>query len=119
MVLSKGCERAREISNRRAEPTRFGNMDEQKRLRVEIVTQLAQKEVVGGHKKQVDTVKNWFRTDRQGVVEGLIRELVRDPEAPLEGYGGSRDNVRLTSMADAKEFIEDEGGDLPWRLSER
>lgn len=35
-------------------------------LRVKIVKQLARKKVVGTHKKQVDTVKNWFATSDQG-----------------------------------------------------
>jgi len=42
--------------------------------------------------------------------------MIRDPEAPLEGYGRSRDNVRLTSIEGAKEYIEERGGDLPWGL---
>lgn len=91
-------------------------MTDDEQLRAEIVTQLARKNVVGGHKKQIDTVKNWFATSDQGRAEDHIREMIRDPEAPLEGYGGSRDNVRLTSMRDAKEFIEEHGGDLPWGL---
>jgi hypothetical protein len=85
-------------------------------LRVKIVRRLARKKVVGGHKKQVDTVKNWFATSDQGRVETLLREMIREPDAPLEGYGGSRDNVRLTSIADAKSYIEEHGGDLPWGL---
>ena len=87
-------------------------------LRVKIVKQLARKKVVGGHKKQVDTVKNWFATSDQGQVEELIREMIRDPDAPLERYGGSRDNVRLTSIADAKAYITEHGGDLPWGLKD-
>ncbi len=85
-------------------------------LKVKIVKKLARKKVVGGHKKQVDTVKNWFATSDQGRVEDLIRELISDPDAPLERYGGSRDNVRLTSVAAAKEYIVDNGGELPWGL---
>lgn len=84
--------------------------------RVNIGKKLARKKVVGAHKKQVDTVKNWFATSDQGRAEDLIREMVRDPEVPLEGYGGSRDNVRLTSMESAKEYIEAEGEELPWGL---
>lgn len=87
-------------------------------LRVEIVEDLARKRVVGGHKKQIDTVKNWCESSDQGRAEDLIREMIRNPEAPLEGYGGSRDNVRLTSIEDAKEYIEERGGDLPWGLRE-
>lgn len=91
-------------------------MTEDRQLRVEIVRDLAKKKVVGGHKKQVDTVKNWCASSDQGRAEDLIREMIRDPDAPLEGYGGSRDNVRLTSLEDAKEYIEEHGGDLPWGL---
>lgn len=42
--------------------------------------------------------------------------MIRNPEAPLQGYGGSRDNVRLTSIEDAKKYIRDHGGQLPWGL---
>lgn len=91
-------------------------MSDDDQLRVKIVQKLARKKVVGGHKKQVDTVKNWFATSDQGQVEDLIRDMIRDPDAPLEGYGGSRDNVRLTSMQAAKQYITDHGGDLPWGL---
>lgn len=91
-------------------------MDDDRALRVKIVRQLARKKVVGAHKKQVDTVKNWFASSDQGRAETLIREMIREPESPLEGYGGSRDNVRLTSIDDAKAYIEANGGDLPWGL---
>lgn len=84
-------------------------------LRIKIVRKLARKKVVGAHKKQVTTVKNWFATDEQGRAEELIRELARD-DAPLERYGGSRDNVRLAGIAEAKAYIKDRGGDLPWGL---
>lgn len=85
-------------------------------IRVRIVEMLARKRVVGAHKKRVDTVKNWFASDEQGRVEDRIREMIRDPDSPLEGYGGSRDNVRLTSIEAAKRYIEERGGELPWRL---
>lgn len=85
-------------------------------LKLKIVTKLARKRVTGEHKKQVDTVKNWLKSSDQGRGEDLIHEMMRDPDAPLEAYGGSRDNVRLTRMADAKQFIEENGGDLPWGL---
>lgn len=91
-------------------------MDDDWNLRVKIVQKLTRQRVTGAHKKQVDTVKNWFSTDEQGRVEELIRNMIRDPGSPLEGYGGSRDNVRLTSIQDAKRYIEDHGGELPWGL---
>lgn len=61
-------------------------------------------------------MKNWFATDEQGRVKETIREMIRDTDAPLQGYGGSRDNVRLTSIEDAKDFIREHGGELPWGL---
>lgn len=85
-------------------------------IKIKLVKKLARKKVVGHHKKQVETVKNWFATDEQGRAEEVIREMIRNPEAPVEGYGGSRDNVRLTSIDDAKTYIQDHGGDLPWGL---
>lgn len=87
-------------------------------LAVKVVQKLARKKVVGGHNRQVDTVKNWFATDDQGRVEAVIRELSRDPDAPIEAYGGSRDTIRLTSIADAKTYIREHGGELPWGLRE-
>lgn len=91
-------------------------MDEDRELRLKIVRKLARRKVVGAHKKQVDSVKNWFATDEQGRVEDLIREMIRDHDAPLEGYGGSRDNVRLTSLEAARRYIEERDGELPWGL---
>ena len=94
----------------------FQHMTDDRSLRVKIVRQLARKKVVGSHKKQVDTVKNWCATSDQGRAEKLIREMISDPDAPLEGYGGSRGNVRLTSIDAAKEYIVGHGGELPWGL---
>lgn len=84
-------------------------------LKVKLVHKLASKRVTGGHKKQIDTVKNWVATDEQGDAEDVLRDMVRDPHAPVKRYGG-RDAIRLTSMEDAKKFIKDHGGDLPWGL---
>lgn len=91
-------------------------MVEKAELRIKVVAKLARKKVVGAHKKRVDTVKNWFATSDRGRAQAAIREMIRDPDAPLEAYGGSRDNVRLTGIDDAKEFITSNGGRLPWGL---
>lgn len=93
-------------------------MDDDWNLRLKTVQKLTRQRVTGAHKKQVDTVKNWFSTVEQGRVEELIRNMIRDPGRPLEADGGSRDNVRLTSIQDAKRYIEDHGGELPWGLRE-
>ena len=88
-------------------------MDDQD-IRNRVVEKLLRKRVVGAHKKQVDTVKNWLPSHAQGRGEGLIREMIRDPDAPLEGYGGSRDNVRLTSVDAAVAYLTDHDGDIPF-----
>jgi len=83
-------------------------------LKLDIVEKLVRQKVTGGHKKQVDTVKNWFPASKQEEIEKHIRELLRDPSTPVEGYGGARDNVRLSSIADAKDWLAEHGRDLWW-----
>ena len=85
-----------------------------RKLALKIVNKMLRKPVVGAHKKQVDTVKGWVATHDEKRAEEIIRELIKDPDAPLEAYGGSRDNVRLTSIEDGKEFVEELGGSPPF-----
>jgi soluble P-type ATPase len=90
-------------------------MKDNDELKLDIVESLARKEVVGGHKKQVDTVKNWFKASDQGRIEDLIRELSTDPNAPVIAVGGgARDTVQLTSIPDAKKWLKERGRDLWW-----
>ena len=87
-------------------------------LKVKIVRYLARNSVTGSHNRTVDTVKNraGVPTHAQGDVEAVIRKLVRDPDAPVEAYGGQRDAIRLTSIKGAVEYIEEHGGDVPFGL---
>jgi hypothetical protein len=89
-------------------------MKDEDELALDVVEKLARDGATGAKKRQVDTVKNWFASSDQGRVEDLIRELIRDPSAPVEGYGGARDNVRLTSIQDAKDWLNERGRDLWW-----
>ena len=58
-------------------------------LKVKLVRKLAVKGVVGGHKRQIDTVKQWeVAIHDQGLARQALEELVRDPDAPVEQYGG-------------------------------
>jgi hypothetical protein len=93
--------------------------DAQTDLKVKIVRYLARNNLTGGHNRTVDTVKNraGIPTHAQGDAEETIRELIRNPDAPVEAYGGQRDSIRLTSIADAVEFIENHGGDVPFGLN--
>lgn len=84
-------------------------------LKCDVVESLARKKVTGGHNKTVDTVKNWFKSSDQGKAEDAIRELIRDPESPVERYGGQRDAIRLTSLQDARQWLLDNcSRDLWW-----
>lgn len=87
-------------------------------LKLDLVRKLASRNVTGAHKKQMDTVKRWgVASHDQGKAKRLLEEMVRDPEAPVEQYGG-RETIRLTSLAAAKEYIEALDGELPWGLRE-
>jgi len=87
-------------------------------LKVKVVRKLASNNVTGAHKREIDTVKGWgFASHNKGNVAEVLEELARNPDAPVEKYGG-RDVVRLTSMSEAKEYIKDNGGELPWGLKD-
>lgn len=94
--------------------------DDRTRLKVKIVRYLARNRVTGGHNRSVDTVVNraGIPTHAQGEAEAIVRELIRNSDAPVEAYGGQRDAIRLTSIADAVAFIEDHGGNVPFGLGE-
>lgn len=83
-------------------------------LRCKIVRKLVRNRVTGAHKKTVDTAKNWVATSDQGRAEELIREMIRDPDSPIEPYGGSRDNIRLTSIPDGVEWLQSNDCDIPF-----
>ncbi len=85
-------------------------------LKADIVEKMVREKVTGASKRQVDTVKNWSASSDQGRVDDLIRDLGRDPSAPAEYYGGGgRDNVRLTSISDAVDWLDaNHDRDLWW-----
>lgn len=73
--------------------------------------------VVGEHKKQIDTVKQWGQASNdEGRARELLEKMIADTGAPVEPYGGGhRENIRLTSVDEAKAFLRDElGGDPPF-----
>lgn len=84
-------------------------------LRNRIVTKLLRKQVVGNHKKQIDTVVNWLPSHAQGRGRTLVEEMLTDPTSPIEGYGGGgRQNIRLTDVSDAVDYLEENDGDVPF-----
>lgn len=92
--------------------------DARTELKVKIVRYLARNNVTGGHNRTVDTVTNraGIPTHARGDTRDVIRELVRDPEAPVEAYGGQRDAIRLISIGAAVAYIDEHGGDVPFGL---
>lgn len=87
------------------------------KLKAKIVRKLLVKRVTGNHKKQIDTVVGWTASHDQGAAKDLLDEMVRDPDCPVEMYGGgARENVRLSSIEEGANYLEDLGGELPWRL---
>lgn len=74
------------------------------------------KGIIGGRKKQVDTVVNQtLPSHLQDRGKQLIQEMLTDPTSPIEGYGGdARKNIRLTGEGAAVDYLKDNGGDVPF-----
>lgn len=90
-------------------------MDDQE-IRNRIVRKMLKKRIVGGHKKQIDTVVNMaLPTHDRGRGRSLLEDMLSDPSAPIEGYGGGhRSNVRLTSVDAAVDYLNANDGDVPF-----
>ncbi len=83
-------------------------------IRCKIMFRMVRNNITGNHKVTVDTATTWVATHDRGRAEDLIREMVRDPVAPIEPYGGSRDNIRLTSIQDGVQFLKENDCDIPF-----
>jgi hypothetical protein len=81
-----------------------------------MVRKMLRKRVVGDHKKQIDTVVGFsVASHDEGRARQLLEEMATDPAAPVEQYGGGhRDNVRLSSVQDAVDYLQTNGGDVPF-----
>lgn len=88
-------------------------MDDQE-IRNAIVSTMLHKRVLGGHKKQVQSVVRMaLPSHAEGRGKQLIDDLVQD--GVVERYGGGhRANVRLTSVDAAVAYLEVNGGDVPF-----
>ncbi len=71
--------------------------------------------VTGAHHKQRDTIHGWVDVPGDEFTEAMD-DLVKRPEAPV--VQTARDTVKLTSVHEAKEFIEqhDTDGQFSWYL---
>ncbi|WP_277543609.1 hypothetical protein [Haloarcula laminariae] len=92
-------------------------MDDQE-IRNRIVRKMLKNQIVGNHKKQIDTVVSKIAalpTHEEGRSKELLTEMVSNASAPIEGYGGGhRQNVRLTSVEDAVDYLKDNDGEVPF-----
>lgn len=88
-------------------------MDDQD-VKNRIVRKMLRKNVIGNHKKQVDTVVGWaVPTDARGRAKDLIDDLVQ--AGVVERYGGGhRANIRLASADSAVEYLRRNDGDVPF-----
>lgn len=85
-------------------------------VRNRIVEKLLRNRVVGGHETQVTTaVSRYLPSHAEGRGKQLVDEMVADTDAPIEAYGGGhRENIRLTSVDAAVEYLEANGGNVPF-----
>lgn len=82
-----------------------------------VITYLVHNKVTGGHKKQVQTVirEASIASHNEGKAKELIDEMAKNPDAPIQRYGGGhRENIHLTSMEAGVAFLKEHGGDVPW-----
>lgn len=84
-------------------------------IKNEVVETMLRDGTWGGKKRQKQTIAGWaVQSHDEGRAKQLIDKMIADPDAPIEAYGGGhRDNIRLTSKADALEYLRDNGRDLP------
>ncbi|WP_242492714.1 hypothetical protein [Halogeometricum borinquense] len=81
----------------------------------QVVAKMLRKRVVGSHNKTVDTIVNMsLPSHEQGRGQQLLEDMVSNPNAPVEAYGGQRDAVRLTDVSDAVDYLKVNDGDVPF-----
>lgn len=85
-------------------------------LRNKMVRKMLRKRVVGDHKKQLQTVVGFsVASHDEGRAKELLEAMATDPETPVQKYGGGhRQNIQLTSVADAVEYLKANDGDVPF-----
>lgn len=83
-------------------------------LRNRIVEKMLRSRIVGSKNRTIDAVVNMaLPSHLQGAGKRAIDEMVAAGK-PIERYGGQRDAIRLTSVEDAVEYLEENGGNVPF-----
>lgn len=90
-------------------------MDDQE-IRNRIIEKLLRNKVTGNKKIQVTTaVSRYLPSHEEGRGKQLIDEMIADPDAPIEPYGGGhRENIRISDTSDAVEYLEAHDGNVPF-----
>lgn len=72
--------------------------------------------ITGGNKIRIDSaVDDYLQSHEQGRGKTLIDEMLKDPNSPIEGYGGgARANIRLMSVEAAVQYLKDNDGNVPF-----
>lgn len=84
-------------------------------IRNRIIEKMLRKRIVGGKNRTIDSVVNMtLPSHEQGQGRQLIDDMLADPTAPIERYGGTRDAIRLTSVEDAVEYLKANDGNVPF-----
>lgn len=86
-----------------------------KEIRNRTVERMLRNRIVGRKNRTVDSVVNMaLPSHERGRGKRLIDEMVADPLAPIEQYGGQRGAIRLTRVAAAVEYLREHGGNGPF-----
>lgn len=91
-------------------------MTSDQELRTKIVKKLARKGVSGNKKFPTDAVKRFVATENRGRAKTLVEEMMKDPTEPLEP-AGTYTRCRLSSIGDAREYLQENGSELPFGLT--
>lgn len=74
-----------------------------------VVEKMVKKGVSGRKHHQPQTIAGWFASHEQGEVKQLLDDAVSDRDVPIRRKG--RGTVQLTSMSDARQYLEDHDRD--------
>lgn len=85
-------------------------------IKCRIVEKLLRNRVFGSKNWTVDrTVDHALPSHEQGRGRQLLEnEMIPQAEASIQGYGGQRNAIKLTDAKQAVEFLEENGGNVPF-----
>lgn len=91
-------------------------MTSDQEIRTKIVRKLARKGVSGSKKFPTDAAKRFVATEDRGRAKTLVEEMMKDPDEPLQP-AGTYTRCKLSSIDAAKEYLEENGSELPFGIT--